>query len=59
MNERILFESMNAIDDEILLRSEETENTNHSVSHSYKKTSRRLSVILIAAALTVLLAGAG
>lgn len=54
MNEKILFESMNAIDDEILLRSESS-----SKQHTAVPKRLRLSAILIAAALGVLLMGAG
>lgn len=50
MNEKVLFESLNAIDDAILIRSEQ---------NFIKKRTPRISVILIAAALAALLMGAG
>ena len=57
MNEMTLFTCMNSIDDHILLRSEVAivdQSTNVP-----KKRSRKLSVILIAAALAALMMGAG
>ncbi|MBR6526542.1 MAG: hypothetical protein IKT45_01195 [Lachnospiraceae bacterium] len=57
MNEKILFESMNAIDDEILLRSEIA--IIKQPSYIPRKRHLRLSAILIAATLAALLMGAG
>ncbi len=74
MNEKILYESMSAIDDDILLRSEsvgltkndivtimEHENDDRAVrKRSYPRIpKRRLSVMLIAATMVLLLMGAG
>lgn len=57
MNEMMLFTSMNAIDDDILLRSEEGIVNRSTDVH--KKRSRRISAVLIAAALAALMMGAG
>ena len=57
MNEKILFESMNAINDDILLRSEEI--TTKQATIIPRKRPHRLSAILIAATLAALLMGAG
>ena len=70
INEKLLYASMNAIDDEILLRSEtaggivadgmdNTDNMAKKIQRISPHSKRRLSAILIAATLAVLLMGAG